>query len=620
MSSAVGRFFRGVWRGLDGLRRILHLILLLLIFGFIIGALRGGVPRLPPSGALFIQPYGDIVEQRSGDPIQIAFNEARGQRQAETVLWDITESIREAARDSRVRAIVMQLDYLGGAGQPTLEEIASAMREFRAAGKKIVAHAASYSQAQYYLAAQADEIYLDPQGEVLLEGYERYRMYYKGLLDKLSVDMHLFRCSECGYKSAAEDLVRTGMSAEDRTESKAYLDALWLGYKTAVAKARGLTPDVIEQYTNGYIDALRSNAGDAARIALEAGLVTGLKTEDEVNARMMELVGEDEEGTSYPVIDMGDYVRVHHAEKRLHGGGHGRVAVVLASGEILDGQQPPGTIGGETAAELLRQARDDEDIAAVVLRVDSPGGSAFASEQIYREVAAVKAAGKPVVVSMGDVAASGGYYMAAPADEIFASANTITGSIGIYSVIPTLDRTLGKLGVSVDGVGTTAMSGKMRIDKPMDPALRDYIQFTTDRGYEVFLSHVAEGRKKTRDEAHALGQGRVWVGTDAKAHGLVDTLGSFDDAVKSAAKRANLPAGYAVERLEPELSWAEQLALQLRMRTARLTGKILGPALGEVRAALAPVAALAPMRDETARVERLAAAQRPLAYCFCSVR
>jgi protease-4 len=620
MSSAVGRFFRGVWRGLDGLRRILHLVLLLLIFGFIIGALRGGVPRLPPSGALLIQPYGDIVEQRSGDPLQIAFNEARGQRQAETVLWDVTESIRQAAHDSRVRAIVLQLDYLSGGGQPSLEEIASAMREFRASGKKIVAHAASYSQTQYYLAAQADEIYLDPQGEVLLEGYERYRMYYKGLLDKLSVDMHLFRCSECSFKSAAEDLVRTGMSAEDRAESKAYLDALWLGYKTAVAKARGLTPDVIEQYTNGYIDALRSNAGDAARIALEAGLVTGLKTEDEVNARMMELVGEDEDGTSYPAIDLGDYVRVHHAEKRLHSGAHGRVAVVVASGEILDGQQPPGTIGGETAAQLLRQARDDEDIAAVVLRVDSPGGSAFASEQIYREVAAVKAAGKPVVVSMGDVAASGGYYMAAPADEIFASPNTITGSIGIYSVIPTLDRTLGRLGVSVDGVGTTAMSGKMRIDKPMDPALRDYIQFTTDRGYEVFLSHVAEGRKKTRDEAHALGQGRVWVGTDAKAHGLVDTLGSFDDAVKSAAKRANLPPGYAVEMLEPDLSWAEQLALQLRTRTARLTGKILGPALGEVQTALAPVAALAPVRDEMTRVQRMAATQRPLAYCFCSVR
>jgi len=620
MSSAVGRFFRGVWRGLDGLRRILHLVLLLLIFGFIIGALRSGVPHLPPSAALVIQPYGQIVEQRSGDPIQIAFNEARGERQAETVLWDLTESIRTAARDSRVRAIVMQLDYLSGGGQPSLEEVAAAMREFRASGKKIIAHAAAYSQAQYYLAAQADEIYLDPQGEVLLEGYERYRMYYKGLLDKLAVDMHLFRCGECSYKSAAEDMVRTGMSEQDRAESKAYLDALWLGYKTAVAKARGLTPDVIEQYTNGYIDALRTNAGDAARIALEAGLVTGLKTDDEVTARVMQLVGEDETGNNYPAIDMGDYVRVHHAEKRLQSGAHGRVAVVVASGEIFGGQQPPGSIGGQTTSDLLREARDDEDIAAVVLRVDSPGGDAFASEQIYREVAAIKAAGKPVVVSMGDVAASGGYYMAAPADEVFASPNTITGSIGIYSVIPTLDRTLGKVGVSVDGVGTTAMSGKLRIDRPLDPAMRDYIQFTTDRGYEVFLSHVASGRRKTRDEVHALAQGRVWIGSDAKANGLIDTLGSFDDAVKSAARRANLPAGYAVERLEPELSWAEQLALQLHIRAARLTGKVLGPAVGEVRAALSPVAALAPLRDEMTRVQRLAATQRPLAYCFCSVR
>ncbi|HXC59617.1 MAG TPA: signal peptide peptidase SppA [Steroidobacteraceae bacterium] len=619
-SGVVGRFFRGLWRGLDGLRRVLHLILLLLIFGFIIGALRGSVPNLPASAALLIQPYGQIVEQRSGDPLQIAFNEARGERQAETLLWDITESIRAAVHDGRVKAIVLQLDYFTGAGQPSLEEVTAAMREFRASGKKIIAHSSSFSQSQYYLAAQADEIYLDPQGEVLLEGYERYRMYYKGLLDKLAVDMHLFRCAECSYKSAAEDMVRTGMSDQDRAESKAYLDALWLGYKTAVAKARGLTPDVIEQYTNGYIDALRSNAGDAARIALEAGLVTGLKTEDEVTDRVVELVGENRDGDGYSAIDLADYVRVHHAEQRLHSGAHGRVAVIIASGEILDGEQPPGTIGGQTAADLLRQARDDDDIAAVVLRVDSPGGSAFASEVIYREVLAVKAAGKPVVVSMGDVAASGGYYVAAPADEIFASANTITGSIGIYSVIPTLDRTLGKVGVSVDGVGTTAMSGKLRVDRPLDPTLRDYIQFTTDRGYEVFLSHVAAGRDKSRDDVHALAQGRVWVGSDAKAHGLVDTLGGYDDAVKSAAKRANLPAGYVVERLEPELSWAEQLALQLRIRALRITSKVLGPAVGEVKAALSPMAALAPVRDELARVQRMAASQRPLAYCFCSVQ
>jgi len=609
---SIGGFFRGVWRGLDGLRRVLHLILLLLLFGFIIGALRSTVPYLPAKAALVIQPHGEIVEQRSGDPIEIAFNEARGQPQSETLLWDLTESIRAAAKDDRVQAIVLELDDLGGGGQPTLEEVAAALREFRARGKKVIAHGASLSQAQYYLAAQADEIYLDPVGEVLLEGYERYRMYYKGLLDKLAVDVHLFRVGE--FKSAAEDMVRTGMSPEDRAESLAYLGGLWSGYKQAVAKARGLEPEVIEQYANGYIDALRSNAGDGARIAMEAGLVTGLKTDDEVSARVVELVGSDESGESYSQIDLSDYLHVRKAAHSPHKGS--RVGVVIASGEILDGPQPSGTVGGISTAELLREAREDDDIAAVVLRVDSPGGSAFASELIYREVAAIKAAGKPVVVSMGDVAASGGYYVAAPADEIFASATTITGSIGIYAVIPTLDRTLGKVGVSVDGVGTTALSGKMRVDRPLDPVLRDYVQLSVERGYELFLSHVAAGRGKSRDEVNAIARGRVWIGTDAKAQGLVDTLGSFDDAVKAAARRAGLTGNYGVERLEPELSWAEQLALQLRIRGARYSGAILGPAVREVRAALSP---LAPLQGEMTRVQRLISSPRPLAYCFCSV-
>ena len=250
------------------------------------------------------------------------------------------------------------------------------------------------------------------------------------------------------------------------------------------------------------------------------------------------------------------------------------------------------------------------------LAVDSPGGSAYGSELIRRELELTRAAGKPVVVSMGDVAASGGYYVAAPADEIFASPMTITGSIGIYAVIPTLDRTLGKVGVTVDGVGTTALSGKMRVDRPLDPVLRDYVQLSVERGYELFLSHVAAGRGKSRDEVNAIARGRVWIGTDAKEHGLVDTLGSFDDAVKAAARRAGLTGDYGVERLEPELSWAEQLALQLRIRGAGYSGAILGPAVREVRAALSP---LAPLQGEFTRVQRLVSSPRPLAYCFCSV-
>jgi protease IV len=596
------------------LRRALHLILLLIIFGFIIGALRGSLPHLPARAALVIQPVGQIVEQRSGDPLQIAFNEARGQRQTETLLWELTESIRAAAKDSRIPAIVLQLDEFTGAGQPTLEEVAVAMREFRASGKKIIAHGSSFSQSQYYLAAQADEIYLDPLGEVLLEGYERYRMYYKGLLDKLAVDVHLFRVGE--FKSAAEDLVRTGMSPEDRQEAKVYLDALWTAYKAAVGKARDLAPDVIDQYANGYIDAMRSNGGDAARVALEAGLVTAIKTDDEVTTRVQELVGENDEGTGFAAIELHDYARVHGAEQQLRRGAKGRVAVIIASGEILDGQQPPGVVGGINTANLLREAKEDEDIAAVVLRIDSPGGSVYASEQIYREVAAIKAAGKPIVISMGDLAASGGYYVAAPADEIFASATTLTGSIGIYAALPTFDRTLEKVGVSVDGVGTTALSGKLRVDRPLDPVLRDYMQINIERGYEVFIGHVAAGRKMSRDQVNTLGRGRVWIGSEAKARGLVDTLGSFDDAVKSAARRANLGPGYAVERVEPEMSWAEQLAMQLKIGAARMSGRVLGPAMGELQAAVEP---FAPLREELARVKRLAASERPMAYCFCSV-
>ena len=238
--ATVGGFFKGVWRGLDVLRRILHLLLLLLVFGFIIGALRGGVPHLPARGALLIQPYGEIVEQRTGDPITIAFNEARGVGQSETLLWDLTDAIRAAADDDRVTAIALQLDYLVGAGLPTLEEVTGAMREFRASGKKIIAWGTALSRSQYYVAAHADEIYLDPMGEVLIDGYGQYRMYYKGLLDKLAVDVHLFRAGE--FKSAAEDLVRSNMSPEDREASLAYLGALWMPGRRPWARRAASTP------------------------------------------------------------------------------------------------------------------------------------------------------------------------------------------------------------------------------------------------------------------------------------------------------------------------------------------------------------------------------------------
>jgi protease-4 len=425
--------------------------------------------------------------------------------------------------------------------------------------------------------------------------------------------VHLFRAGD--FKSAAEDLVRRDMSPEDRTASLAYLSALWDSWKQAVGAARNLEPELIERYANGYIEALRAQSGNAAQVALEAGLITAIRSENEVIERLAELAGRDPDGHAYSRIAYGDYVQLRHAAQRLARSGAGSIGVVVASGEILDGEQPPGTVGGLSAAALLRKAREDEEISAVVLRVDSPGGSALASEVIYREVLALRAAGKPVVVSMGDLAASGGYYIAAPANRIIASATTLTGSIGVYAAIPTVDRTLDKVGIGVDGVGTSALSGKLRIDRPMDPLLRDYAQLSVQRIYDVFLGHVSEGRGKSRDEVHEVAQGRVWVGSDAHRHGLVDELGGYEAAVRAAAQLAGLEPGYGVRRIEPRLSWAEQLAMQLRMGGARMSGMLLGPAVGEVERQAAPFALL---QEQFAGLQALLSGPRPVMHCLCA--
>ena len=624
----IGRIFHGIWRGLDGLRRFLHLLLLLLIFGFVIGALRTSIPHIPDQAALVIAPKGEIVEQLSGSTVDQALAKAQGDAQAQTLLWDLIDALHAAKKDKRIKAVVLDLDAMSGGGQPTLAEFTAAIKDFRAAGKKVVAHATYYGQEQYYVASVADEIYLDPLGLVAIDGYDRYRMFYKDLLEKLGVEMNLFRVG--AYKSAAEVYIRNDMSPEDREESLAYLNALWLSYRTAVAEARGLKPEDISAYVANSVPALLAAKGDGAKVALDAKLVTGLKSSLDVDRRMVELVGSDsDEGTkkkieadksdageSYNSTSLEDYLRIVHAEKKARGAGKSKVGVIEASGEILDGSQPPGTVGGESTAELIREARHDDDVKAIVLRVDSPGGSVLASEEIYREVRAAQKDGKPVVVSMGDLAASGGYYISASADEIWAHPATITGSIGIFGAIPTFQNTLQKIGVSVDGVGTTSLSGQLRLDRALGEDAKKLLQSTIEHGYEEFLQRVADGRKKTRDQVHSIAQGRVWIGTDAKNNGLVDHLGLFDEAVKAAAKRGGLTGDYDVERIEPELTWAESLALQIKVWFARNF-------IGDVAARnplLKMSQHLEPLQRELDRWTRMNARDHRYAYCFCDVR
>jgi protease-4 len=612
----IGKLLRGIWRGLDGLRRVLQLVFMLALLALVIGAMRKSLPHLPHDGALVVHPSGRIVEELAGNPVQRAFDEASGQREPETLLWDLTEGIHAAVTDSRVKLILLELDDLQGASEPMLEEVARELKAFRASGKRIIAHGNNYTQAQYYLAAQADDIWLDPQGMVLLDGYGRYGNYLKGAIDKLGIDVHVFRVGR--YKSAVEPYTRSDMSADDREEARAYLGGLWQGYLSAVAAARGMDVAALKDYADKFVPAVESMQGDTAKLALQRKLVTELVDDATAERKLVELVGEETPGDGFKAIAFHEYLAVQKAERSLRKAPKGdeRIDVIIASGEILDGEQDPGAVGGVTTARMLRDARHDDDVKAVVLRIDSPGGSVFASEQILREVVELQQAGKPVVASMGGVAASGGYYIAAKADKIIASATTITGSIGIFAVFPTADRALGKLGITTDGVGTTPLSGAMRMDRPLDPVAGRFVQTSIEHGYGQFLAHVATGRDKSIEEIHEVAQGRVWIGSDALGKGLVDNLGGYDDAVKAAAELASLKEGdYRVQRVEPEMDWAQRLALRLKMSVARAAGQVLGSQKSSIIALLGH---FTPLQKGLLRLQQMSRPGEAYAYCFCT--
>lgn len=616
------RFFGGLWRGLDAVRRVLHLLLLLALLVAAVGAYEASQgPRLPALAALVIRPSGQIVEQLSGVPVQRVVSEAQGQGAPETLLWDLTSAIRAASADRRIGALVLETDDLGASGQVKLEELADAIRDFRRSGKKVIAFGHAFTQSQYLLAAQADEVYLDPLGAVLLDGYARYRLYFRDALKKYAVDMHLFRVGK--YKSAEEPFIRDDMSPADREESQAYLAALWQGYGRAIARARKLSDDAVASYADHYVAEVLAAGGDTAQVAKASGLVTDLRTEPQVEERISQLVGADPGGRGFRQVSVEDYLHASRAVQRERGRA-AAVGVIIASGDILDGRQPPGTIGGESTSALLREARLDSQIKAVVLRVDSPGGSVLASDQIYRAVLALEQDGKPVVVSMSDVAASGGYYVAAGANEIVASANTITGSIGVFAAFPTFSRTLAKFGVHVDGVGTTPLAGAARLDRPVSPAVGKLVQSVVDHSYQQFLARVAKGRGKPVESIDAIAQGRVWAGSDALRIGLVDRLGDFEDATQDAARRAGLKAPYGVRRIEPPLSWLEQLLLQLHGQSRSLLaqlGMFKNASLSSLQ--MPPggwLQSLAPLEQQLARWAHLSSRNGLYAYCFCAVQ
>jgi protease-4 len=611
VGSALRGFFGLVWRILEGIRRVLHLVLLLVIFGFILAALHTAIPIVPRSAALVIAPEGELVEQLSRDPVRRAFGEASGGPAPETLLRDVTDAIVAAKSDERIKLIVLDLGLLDSSGLSKLQEIGAALREFRAAGKRVVTAANSLDQTQYYLAAQAGEVYLDPMGLVYLDGFSYYRMFLKDAIDKLGVDVNVFRAGT--YKSYTDQYSRSDMAASEREESSVWLEALWSAYQQDVTRARSLPAGALAEFVADEPAALAAVNGDAAKLALQRGLVTALKSRRQMADDLKALVGEDEDSHSFNAIAMNQYLAAVRSKHALKSKADAKVGVVVASGEILDGRQPPGTIGGESTADLLREARFDNAVKAVVLRVDSPGGSMFASEQILREVQALRKAGKPVVVSMSTYAASGGYYISAAANQIFASPTTLTGSIGVFSIIPTFQRTLEKLGVKVDGIGTTPLAGNLREDRTLTAASRQILQSSVDHAYSEFLHRVGDGRKKSVEDVDKIAQGRVWAGVDAQRIGLVDHLGGLKDATEAAAKLAELGSDYDVSYIEPDLSLREQLLMQLRTESR---------SVGELSGLIPPPSNLErildPMLEQARAIARLNDPRGLYAYCWCS--
>jgi len=604
-------FIQLVWKILDGIRKVLSLILLLVIFGFLLAALHTSIPVVPHSAALVIAPEGELVEQLSSDPLRRAVGQATGGAAPETLLKDVVDAIESAKDDSRIKLIVLDVGALAPSGLSKLQEIAAAIRDFRAAGKRVVAAADSLDQTQYYLAAQAGELYLDPLGLVYVDGFSYYRMFLKDAIDKLGVDVNVFRAGT--FKSYTDQYSRSDMAPTEREESSAWLRVLWTAYQNDVTRARSLPPTALDEYVAQGPAALSALHGDAAKLALQRGLVTALKSRRQLADELKTLVGEDQESHSFNSVGMSQYLVSIRAKRILKPKSDSKVGIVVAAGDILDGKQPSGTIGGETTADLLRQARYDESIKAVVLRVDSPGGSMFASEQILREVQNLRKAGKPVVVSMSSYAASGGYYISAAANEIFASPTTLTGSIGVFAVVPTFARTLEKLGVKVDGIGTSPLAGSMRLDRSLSADVRTLLQSSVDHAYAEFLQRVGEGRKKSVEDIDKIAQGRVWAGADAERIGLVDHLGGLKDAIAAAAKLADLSGDYGVDYVESELTLREQLMLELRSEALQM-GQAAGlvPARGEIERALDPVL------EQARAIARLNDPRGLYAYCWCS--
>lgn len=546
------KFALGVWHFINGSRKVfLNLLFLLFLYLLYTAIQPPELFRLKPDSTLVIRPYGMVVEQYSTTPLDRALQEAIGQESTETRLRDMLEAIHRAAGDSNITQLVIDPNYMWGIGLAALKDLEHALDAFRSTGKSVIAVAQNLGQQQYYLASLADEVWLDPNGTIWIDGYSSYRHFYREGLEKLAVEINLFRVGE--YKSAMEPYIRDDMSDAAKEAGKFWLSNLWQQYLEGVAENRGLILESLQASIDDLPNQLEKANGDFAKYSLDLGLVDRLMTAPEMRQELARRGTPDQAGDSYRAVGMQDYLDISESARR-HGGSN-LIAIVVAEGEIVRGRHPAGRIGSISMAEQLRRVARDDKVSAVVLRINSPGGEVFATETLHRELQQVRDAGKTVVVSMGNVAASGGYWMAMAADEVWASPATITGSIGVFAMLPTFGATLNKIGVHTDGFGTTEMAGKLRLDKPLDPGIARVFQSNIERTYRQFISLVSVARGiDDLEEVDRLAQGRVWTGEQALERGLIDKTGTFQDAIEASARIAGLGDDYQIEWIEAKKS------------------------------------------------------------------
>lgn len=616
--SRLRRAFRGLWWFIDGSRRlVLNLLFLLFVVAMVFVLMRGGgaaAPVLEDKTALVLGWKGPLVEQRSGSARDSLLAQVAGGGDAHEVqMRDVLAVLDAAAQDPKITHALLLLDEFEGAGPASLREVGAALQRFKAAGKQVVAWGSSYDQRQYHLAAQANELLLHPMGQVYIDGYGRYRNYYRDALDKLGVTVNLLRVGN--YKNAGEPFVANGPSPASVESERVLLDGLWGSYTTDVEKARGWKPGTLQAQIDALPGSLVAVGGDTAKLALASKQVDALATRDELRERLIKRGAADNSDPTRPTFRQVSFSQ--YLARLTPDSGDG-VGVIVAAGEISDGTEPAGKIGGLSTADLVRQARNDASVKALVLRVDSPGGSAFGSELVRRELELTRAAGKPVVVSMGDLAASGGYWIAMAADEVIADPATITGSIGVFALLPRFDQAAEKLGVHTAGNPTTWLGGATDPLRPLEPRFAEYVQSTVGHIYTDFTRLAAQARKTTPDKIDAVAQGRVWTGAQALERGLIDRVGSYRDALQAAAARAKLPATAPVRYIEREPGRWERLNALLGGGLARIVADQLA---GDALLAGAPVPLLRTARADLGWLHSLAEGQRPYAavvHCLCT--